>query len=65
MPVITTIDDLKRLHARRVRGCSMNYANRASWAEQTFRENTNRFEQNPACAKRVAVTERPQHQSAR
>ncbi|MFU1605385.1 L-lactate dehydrogenase [Sulfitobacter pontiacus] len=45
MPVITTIDDLKRLHERRVPRMFYDYAELGSWTEQTFRENTTDFEQ--------------------
>ncbi|WP_340270763.1 L-lactate dehydrogenase [Sulfitobacter pontiacus] len=45
MPVITTIDDLKRLHERRVPRMFYDYAESGSWTEQTFRENMTDFEQ--------------------
>lgn len=45
MPVITCIDDLKRLHKRRVPKMFYDYAESGSWTEQTFRENTSDFEQ--------------------
>jgi L-lactate dehydrogenase (cytochrome) len=45
MPVITTIDDLKRLHERRVPRMFYDYAESGSWTEQTFRENTSDFDQ--------------------
>ncbi len=45
MPEITTIDDLKRLHERRVPRMFYDYAESGSWTEQTFRENTTDFEQ--------------------
>ncbi|MBU2994584.1 alpha-hydroxy acid oxidase [Octadecabacter sp. 1_MG-2023] len=45
MPVITTIDDLKRLHKRRTPKMFYDYAESGSWTEQTFRENTSDFEQ--------------------
>jgi L-lactate dehydrogenase (cytochrome) len=44
MPVITNIDDLKRLHERRVPRMFYDYAESGSWTEQTFRENTSDFE---------------------
>ena len=44
MPVITTIDDLKRIHERRVPRMFFDYAESGSWTEQTFRENTTDFE---------------------
>jgi len=43
MPVITTIDDLKRLHERRVPRMFYDYAESGSWTEQTFRDNTSDF----------------------
>ena len=45
MPVITTIDDLKKLHRRRTPKMFYDYAESGSWTEQTFRENTTDFEQ--------------------
>ena len=45
MPVITTIDDLKRLHRRRTPRMFYDYAESGSWTEQTFRENTSDFDQ--------------------
>ncbi len=44
MAVITTIDDLKRLHKRRVPKMFYDYAESGSWTEQTFRENTSDFD---------------------
>ncbi|MDR9486107.1 MAG: alpha-hydroxy acid oxidase [Sediminimonas sp.] len=44
MPVITNIDDLKRLYQRRVPRMFYDYAESGSWTEQTFRENTSDFE---------------------
>ncbi|KCV81990.1 l-lactate dehydrogenase IldD [Actibacterium atlanticum] len=44
MPVITCIDDLKRLYKRRVPKMFYDYAQAGSWTEQTFRENTSDFE---------------------
>jgi L-lactate dehydrogenase (cytochrome) len=44
MPVITNIDDLKRLYRRRVPRMFYDYAESGSWTEQTFRENTSDFE---------------------
>ncbi|MEO0863260.1 MAG: alpha-hydroxy acid oxidase [Pseudomonadota bacterium] len=40
---ITNIDDLKRIHARRVPRMFYDYAESGSWTEQTFRENTSDF----------------------
>ncbi|RYH01873.1 alpha-hydroxy-acid oxidizing protein [Salipiger sp. IMCC34102] len=44
MPVITTIDDLKALHKRRVPRMFYDYCESGSWSEQTFRENTSDFD---------------------
>ncbi|MEX0351463.1 MAG: L-lactate dehydrogenase [Paracoccaceae bacterium] len=44
MPVITTIDDLKRIYERRVPRMFYDYAESGSWTEQTFHENTSDFE---------------------
>jgi L-lactate dehydrogenase (cytochrome) len=44
MPVITCIDDLKRLHARRTPRMFYDYAESGSYTEQTFRENVTDFE---------------------
>jgi L-lactate dehydrogenase (cytochrome) len=44
MPVITCIDDLKRLHRRRTPKMFYDYAESGSWTEQTFRENTSDFD---------------------
>ncbi|OWU86662.1 lactate dehydrogenase [Oceanicola sp. 22II-s10i] len=43
MPVITCIDDLKRLHKQRTPKMFFDYAESGSWTEQTFRENTSDF----------------------
>lgn len=43
MPVITTIEDLRRIHARRVPRMFYDYAESGSWTEQTFRENISDF----------------------
>jgi L-lactate dehydrogenase (cytochrome) len=43
MPVITCIDDLKRLHRRRVPRMFWDYCESGSYTEQTFRENTSDF----------------------
>ncbi|MFT7059034.1 MAG: L-lactate dehydrogenase (cytochrome) [Pseudorhodobacter sp.] len=45
MPVITSIDDLKRLHRRRVPKMFYDYAESGSYTEQTFRENSSDFAQ--------------------
>lgn len=44
MPVITNIQDLKRIHKRRTPKMFYDYAESGSWTEQTFRENTTDFE---------------------
>lgn len=44
MPVITNIDDLKRIYKRRVPRMFYDYTESGSWTEQTFRENTTDFE---------------------
>ena len=43
MPVITSIEDLRRIHARRAPRMFYDYAESGSWTEQTFRENTTDF----------------------
>ena len=43
MPVITCIDDLKRIYRRRVPKMFYDYAESGSWTEQTFRENVTDF----------------------
>jgi len=45
MPVITNIEDLKRIYARRVPKMFYDYAESGSWTEQTFRENSTDFDQ--------------------
>ena len=44
MPVITEIEDLKRIYKRRVPKMFYDYAETGSWTEQTFRENTSDFD---------------------
>jgi len=44
MPVITTIEDLRRLYQRRVPRMFYDYAESGSWTEQTFRDNVTDFE---------------------
>jgi len=44
MPVITTIDDLKRIYKRRTPRMFYDYTESGSWTEQTFRENTSDFD---------------------
>jgi L-lactate dehydrogenase (cytochrome) len=45
MPVITCIDDLKRLYKRRAPKMFYDYCESGSWSEQTFRENVTDFAQ--------------------
>ena len=45
MPVITCIEDLKRLHRKRTPKMFYDYAESGSYTEQTFRENTTDFAQ--------------------
>ncbi|MBV1867482.1 MAG: alpha-hydroxy-acid oxidizing protein [Marinosulfonomonas sp.] len=44
MPVITCIQDLKRIYKRRVPKMFYDYCESGSWTEQTFRENISDFE---------------------
>ena len=44
MPVITNIDDLKRIYQSRVPRMFYDYAESGSWTEQTFRENSSDFD---------------------
>lgn len=43
MPVITNIDDLKRIYTRRVPRMFYDYCESGSWTEQTFRDNSSDF----------------------
>jgi len=43
MPVITCIEDLRRLYARRVPRMFYDYVETGSWVEQTFRDNSADF----------------------
>jgi L-lactate dehydrogenase (cytochrome) len=45
MPVITCIEDLKRLHQKRTPKMFWDYCESGSYTEQTFRENTTDFAQ--------------------
>ncbi|HBS51098.1 MAG TPA: L-lactate dehydrogenase [Rhodobacteraceae bacterium] len=45
MPVITHIDDLKRIYERRVPRMFYDYAESGSWTEQTFRDNCSDFDE--------------------
>lgn len=44
MAVITCIEDLRRLYARKAPRMFYDYAESGSWTEQTFRENTSDFD---------------------
>jgi L-lactate dehydrogenase (cytochrome) len=44
MPVITEIEDLKRIYRRRVPKMFYDYCESGSWTEQTFRENSSDFD---------------------
>ncbi|MFY0596330.1 MAG: alpha-hydroxy-acid oxidizing protein [Cognatishimia sp.] len=44
MPVITNVNDLKRIYKRRVPKMFYDYAESGSYTEQTFRENTSDFD---------------------
>jgi len=44
MPVITHIDDLKRIYERRVPRMFYDYCESGSWTEQTFRDNSSDFD---------------------
>ena len=44
MPVITEIEDLRRLYRRRVPKMFYDYCESGSWTEQTFRENSSDFD---------------------
>ncbi|MGY6697794.1 MAG: alpha-hydroxy acid oxidase [Roseinatronobacter sp.] len=43
MPVITNIEDLRRIYERRTPRMFYDYAESGSWTEQTFRENSSDF----------------------
>jgi L-lactate dehydrogenase (cytochrome) len=43
MPIITCIEDLKRLHKRRAPRMFYDYCESGSWSEQTFRDNVSDF----------------------
>ncbi len=45
MPVITEIEDLKRIYRRRVPKMFYDYCESGSWTEQTFRDNVSDFDQ--------------------
>jgi L-lactate dehydrogenase (cytochrome) len=44
MPVITCIDDLKKIHERRAPRMFFDYCESGSWTEQTFRENVTDYD---------------------
>jgi len=44
VPVITNIEDLKRIYQRRVPRMFYDYCESGSWTEQTFRENSSDFD---------------------
>ncbi len=44
MPVVTCIEDLRKIYARRAPRMFYDYCESGSWTEQTFRENTSDFE---------------------
>jgi L-lactate dehydrogenase (cytochrome) len=44
MPVITTIEDLRRIYERRVPRMFYDYTESGSWTEQTFRDNSSDFD---------------------
>ncbi|SLN72528.1 L-lactate dehydrogenase [cytochrome] [Roseivivax jejudonensis] len=45
MPVITEIEDLRRIYKRRVPKMFYDYCESGSWTEQTFRENSSDFDE--------------------
>ncbi|MEM9523797.1 MAG: alpha-hydroxy acid oxidase, partial [Pseudomonadota bacterium] len=44
MPIITNVEDLRRIYERRVPRMFYDYTQSGSWTEQTFRENTSDFD---------------------
>ena len=54
MPVITEIEDLKRLYKRRVPKMFYDYAETGSWTQQTFNDNCSDFDE-IRLRKRIAV----------
>ena len=44
MPIVTEIEDLRRMHKRRAPKMFYDYAESGSWTEQTFRENSSDFD---------------------
>jgi L-lactate dehydrogenase (cytochrome) len=54
MPVITCIDDLKRIYRRRTPKMFYDYCESGSWTEQTFRDNVSDF-QDLRLRQRIAV----------
>ncbi len=64
MPVITCIEDLRRLYERRVPRMFYDYAETGSWTQQTFQENTSDFKE-IRLRQRVAVDMSDRNTSAR
>jgi L-lactate dehydrogenase (cytochrome) len=54
MPIITNIEDLKRIYERRVPRMFYDYCESGSWTEQTFRDNSSDFD-DVRLRQRVAV----------
>jgi L-lactate dehydrogenase (cytochrome) len=63
MPIITNIDDLKKIYRRRVPKMFFDYAESGSWTEQTFRENVTDFSE-LRLRQRVAVDMSGRHTRA-
>ena len=67
MPVITSIDDLKRLYKSRAPRMFYDYCESGSWTEQTFRENSSDFDQirlrqrHAMVAQQRCIVQPPQH----
>ena len=56
-PVITTVQDVKEIYARRAPRMFYDYTESGSWSEQTFRENVTDYDQ-IRLRQRVAVDRR-------
>jgi L-lactate dehydrogenase (cytochrome) len=63
MPIITNIDDLKKIYRRRVPKMFYDYAESGSWTEQTFKENVTDFSE-LRLRQRVAVDMSGRHTRA-
>lgn len=63
MPIITNIDDLKKIYRRRVPKMFFDYAESGSWTEQTFKENVTDFSE-LRLRQRVAVDMSGRHTRA-